>query len=423
MDTNRITLNEYLGAIKNFDKTYEYFNIYKEACRIDIESLWNQHQEHVIKENHLITEESKDEGPVGAFQKGMKTLKSWWDKIVKWFLGLFRFFPRFLKKFFTMFSTFAIKFRDYKSKTDQLADRIKGAYSGDNPIDAAWAEWMASSNTKFKRPTSAFKYKPEFSVNKKIQMMLIAQYSYQPEKEFKESGEEDMVLKLANRCGSNIIKLLHQGVDLFLEGEIPETGIQSRLEGKLKDEYKDGRNKGNSLLALLYNTEKLIDIPVTVKMPNVLTELPKDFSTLARKMDSFFRRTEDGKKQLSRVDRIEDLEIYKFLKEYRQKINKEYTYEEYEFTKANYSQDQKDLKEGIEKLQELTEKVKKMDEESEVKSGQSTTQNMLESLNCMARTQSLLLDNVATLYQLILDSFDLRFKIIESFNKFLDDKK
>ena len=78
---------------------------------------------------------------------------------------------------------------------------------------------------------------------------------------------------------------------------------------------------------------------------------------------------------------------------------------------------------SIEKLKEMTEKVEQMkNSDTEIKSGQSTTQNMLDALNCMARTQSLFLDNISTLYQLILDSFTLRFEIIKSITRFVEGK-
>lgn len=418
MDNTRVTLNEYMNLIKNFDKSEEYFNIYKEACRIDIGTVWKERQKFIEENNEVVLEDAQ-----GIFQKGVDTLKKWWDQIVKWFFGLWKLFPRFLKKFFTLFSTLAQSLRDYKSKTLELVSKVKEKFTGDSGVSDCWAEWEVAAKNKFKRSSGAFKYADKFEVNKKINMMITAQYSYQKAKEIPNAPEEDMVLKLANRCGEGILKLLHQGVDLFLEGEIPETGIQNQLDGKLSTEYKNSRDKGNSLLALLYNTEKLIDVPITVKMPNVLVELPKDFGELTRKMDDFFRKTNEGKATPSRPDRIEEFPVYKFLKEYRSKVNKEFTYSEYEFTKASFKQDEKELNEGIEKLKEMTEKVEQMkNSDTEIKSGQSTTQNMLDALNCMARTQSLFLDNISTLYQLILDSFTLRFEIIKSITRFVEGK-
>lgn len=413
---DRITLTKYLSVIQNFDKTEEYFNIYKEACRIDVETLWWKHKQHEAKESGVMTEEAE-----GIIQKAVKTLKEWWEKVVHWFFGLFKFLPRFIQKFFTMFSTLSSKFRDYKSKSGALLNKIKSKYSGEDGVSTAWEAWMVDSNSKYGRSNGAFNFKATLETSKSIK--LSGEYIYKKEKEFDRASDGDMVLKLASRCAENIVKLQYQGVTLFPEGaEVPHTGIQDHLTGKLKSEYTGGRNKGNSLLAILYNTEKLIDVPVTVKMPAALVDLPKDFAKLSDCMDGFFRETDAMKKRSSRKDRIEDLRLYKWLKEYREKVLGTNEDKEYDFTKASFSQDEKELKRGIEVLEEVKEKIKKMDEESELESGHSTTQTMLDSLNTMAKIQALFLDNISTLYQLVLDSLDLRFKIIESFESFLGNK-
>lgn len=413
--TNRITLNKYISMIQNFDRTKEYFDIYKEACKIDLNTVWTQHRAYYSEQTGIKTEEGEI---IGSFQKGLNTLKSWWEKIVKWFLGLFKFLPKFLKKFFNMFSNFSMNFTKYKNKTSDLYAKIKERYAGDSAVSTAWEEWTKETETKYKRKSSAFNYKQKFEPNKSIHMMIAAQYVYHSDKEYS-SEDGDSVLNYANKCAEKITKLLHQGVDLFLDGEVPETGIQNMLDGKLRLQYKDGRGKGNSLLAILYNTEKLIDTPVTVKMPSLLIDLPKDFNDLTNKMDDFFKNSSAKKN----VTRVEDLEIYKFLKDYRNKVNKEYTLKEYELTKATFTADERELKDGVEKLEDIIDKVKDLSNDSELKSSQSSTQTMLETLNCMARAQALFLDNISTLYQLVIDSFELRFKIIDSFNKFLDSKK